>query len=143
MMQIYSHPIHPPTPARGISRQQLLACGALILTLGWSADFMQNRSALITPANAADACEQVVQPQATLSRSDLAKLLTIPEGKPRQAIRELIHQPYCQLPKLQIRAGAVAERDAYPLAFDPRHWLVVLYEGDQYAGFEFVLHAKS
>jgi hypothetical protein len=142
-MQVHSHPIHHPTLTKGISRPQLLACGVLILTLGLSVDFRQTRSALVTPANAADDCEQVVQPKATLSRSGLAKFLTIPEGKPRQAIRQFIHQPYCQLPKLHIRAGAVAEREAYPLGFDPRHWLVVLYEGDQYAGFEFVLHAGS
>jgi hypothetical protein len=82
-----------------------------------------------------EACQRVVQSQAKLSRSQLARLLTIPEGDRKQKVREILKDPYCELSNLQIRAGAPAQREAYPMEFDPQTWLVILYEGDQYAGY--------
>ncbi|WP_179228673.1 hypothetical protein [Leptolyngbya ohadii] len=31
----------------------------------------------------------------------------------------------------------ISERAVYPLAFDRQTWLVVLYEGEEYAGYQF------
>ena len=43
------------------------------------------------------------------------------------------------LPIFEVRAGVSAERAAYPLAFDPNTWLVVLYEDEEYVGYGFKL----
>ncbi len=84
-----------------------------------------------------DLCQEVVQPNAVLSREDLAQMLTIPERSAKSALREIIAEPYCQLPGLAVRADVTAMREAYPLAFDPQTWLVLLYEGKEYAGYAF------
>lgn len=83
-------------------------------------------------------CQEVIQPQTVLSRAQLAQLLTIPERDPKQRIQAIIAEPYCIMPSVQIRAGTPALREAYPLEFDPETWLVVLYEGDEYAGYRFL-----
>ena len=82
-------------------------------------------------------CEEMVLPKAELSGEQLAKLLTVPEPSARSKVQKLVNQPYCRLPSLSVRAGAITERDAYPLAFDPQTWLVVLYEGENYVGYGF------
>lgn len=84
-------------------------------------------------------CAQVVQSKAVLDRQTLGKLLTVPEGKSRSAIQAIVQQPYCKLPALNVRVGEKTEREAYPLAFKPDTWLVVTYEEDTYAGFDFLL----
>ncbi|MEM9906508.1 MAG: hypothetical protein AAF921_15935, partial [Cyanobacteria bacterium P01_D01_bin.44] len=90
-------------------------------------------------AEAADnnLCEKMVQPTAVLSREQLVKVLSIPERSERQAVQTVVSSPYCHLPDLDIRAGVRAEREAYPLAFDPKTWLVLLYEDGEYAGYAF------
>jgi len=82
-------------------------------------------------------CQTVVQPQARLSKQQVAKLLTIPEGSARTTVQAIAKAPYCQLPDLQVRVGATAQREAYALEFDPSSWLIMLYEGKQYAGYRF------
>jgi hypothetical protein len=82
-------------------------------------------------------CEGDRHSDARLSRQQIAQLLTIPERDSRDRVESLLQQPYCQLPDLEVRAGVVAQRQAYPLEFDPQTWLVILYEGDEYAGFRF------
>jgi len=82
-------------------------------------------------------CAQKVQPQAKLSRQQIARLLTVQEGDRKQRIRDILKPPYCTLSNLQVRAGATAQREAYPLEFDPHTWLIVLYEGEQYVGYRF------
>ena len=82
-----------------------------------------------------DNCQKVVQSSAVLSREQLGKILTVPERSNQQAVRHIVAEPYCQLPSLEIRDGVTANRAAYPLAFLPSTWLVMLYEGDEYAGF--------
>lgn len=84
-----------------------------------------------------DRCQSMIHPQATLSRATLGQLLTIPERSPRHQIRAILPQPYCLLAELSLRAGVTAEREAYPLAFDPKTWVILLYEGDEYAGYAF------
>ncbi|HBB34129.1 MAG TPA: hypothetical protein DDZ80_10460 [Cyanobacteria bacterium UBA8803] len=82
-------------------------------------------------------CQEIVQTKATVSREKLAQLLTIPERDRRGKVQEILKEPYCRMSSLNIRAGATTEREAYPLAFDPQTWLVILYEGDTYVGYGF------
>lgn len=84
-----------------------------------------------------DLCETVVAPNAVLSRDQLAQLLTLPERSPSNQVRERVAQPYCQLADLEVRAEVMAQREAYPLAFDPQTWLILLFEGEEYAGYAF------
>ncbi|WP_339383318.1 hypothetical protein [Oculatella sp. LEGE 06141] len=72
-----------------------------------------------------------------LSEEQLARLLTVPERGSKTNVRSILQAPYCELSSLQIRAGVAAEREAYLLAVEPETWLIVLYEGDEYAGFQF------
>ncbi len=85
-------------------------------------------------------CTKVIQGQSTLSRENLAKLLTVTEGTSRTQIQAIVKQPYCKLPNVTVRVGETTQREAYPLAFKPDTWLVVSYEGDRYAGFDFLVH---
>lgn len=85
-------------------------------------------------------CQEIVQPEAVLSRAQLADLLAVGERESQARVREIVQAPYCKLPDLEIRAGVVAEREAYPLEFDPDTWFVVLYEGEEYAGYDFSFH---
>lgn len=84
-----------------------------------------------------DNCQKIMQSSAVLSRNQLGQLLTIPERSNQQTVRDIVAEPYCQLPSMEIRDGVTATREAYPLAFEPSTWLVMLYEGDEYAGFSF------
>jgi hypothetical protein len=84
-----------------------------------------------------DNCQKIVQSSAVLSRAQLGKILTVPERSNQQTVRDIVAEPYCQLPSLEIRDGVTAIREAYPLAFAPSTWLVMLYEGEEYAGFSF------
>ena len=84
-----------------------------------------------------DVCQKRVEATAVLSRSQLSQLLSVPERSAKEAVRKIVEQPYCVLQPLEIRAGAEAQREAYPLAFDPQTWFVVLYENEEYAGYDF------
>jgi len=84
-----------------------------------------------------EACQGTVNSEAVISREQLAQLLTVPERDSKNRVHEILNEPYCQLPAIQVRAGVVAEREVYPLAFDPQTRLVVLYEGEEYAGYRF------
>lgn len=88
-------------------------------------------------APAREICQEIVEPQAVLSRDKLAQLLAVPEGAPTAQIKQVTQSPYCRLSEVEVRAGAKAQREAYPLAFDPQTWFIVLYEGDAYAGYSF------
>ena len=94
-------------------------------------------SHLQAAADTKDSCQHIVQSSAVLSRAQLAKILTVPERSSQQSVKAIVAEPYCQLPSLELRDGVTAEREAYPLAFTPSTWLVMLYEGDEYAGFSF------
>jgi hypothetical protein len=114
--------------------KQIVAGGSALLAVALLMDFHVLPS-FGSRKNGAEACQRVVQSQARLSREQLARLLTVPEGDRKQRVREILKDPYCELSNLQIRAGAPAQREAYPMEFDPQTWLVVLYEGEQYAGY--------
>ncbi|MBD2121159.1 hypothetical protein [Trichocoleus sp. FACHB-262] len=87
--------------------------------------------------NHGEVCQEIVQSRAALSREQLAKLLTVPERDSKSKVQGILKAPFCKLPKLEVRAGVNAEREAYPLEFDPQTWLVILYEGNEYAGYRF------
>ena len=84
-----------------------------------------------------NACQEFVQTEATLSRAQLAELLTIPERDSKERVRQIVAEPYCKMAVLSVRAGVNAEREAYPLEFDPKTQVVILYEDDEYAGYRF------
>jgi hypothetical protein len=121
---------------KGVRVQRLLAGGSALLALVLMLD-IGGLPSFGLRKTAGEACKESVQPTAKLSRQQLAKLLTIPEGDRKQRVQEILKTPFCKLADLQVRAGATAQREAYPLEFDPQTWLVILYEGDQYVGYRF------
>ena len=112
----------------------MLAGGSVVAALGLLVD---PRGLMPKAAPTQDVCQEVIQPKAILGREQLSQLLTIPEGSNKDQLRQFMQAPYCRLSQLEVRAGVTAQREAYPLAFDPQTWFVVLYEGDQYAGYSF------
>ncbi|MFM7472171.1 MAG: hypothetical protein LVS60_06605 [Nodosilinea sp. LVE1205-7] len=116
----------------------LLAGGLILilLSLAIQRDGLRNLIAKAKPLARED-CQTVVSGDARLSREQLAKLLTIPERNSKAEVQKILAEPYCRLPPIQLRADVVAERDSYPLAFDPHTHLVVLYEKEEYAGYRF------
>lgn len=83
-------------------------------------------------------CAEVVTPDAVLSRERILKLMTIAEGTAKTRVRSILKAPYCRLKPITVRAGATAEREVYPLEFDPKIWVIVLYEDDNYVGVRLV-----
>lgn len=122
---------------RGFTLKQLLAGGAALLAVGLFFDLGSLPSWGSKKSIAA--CQPVLPSQAKLSRQQLALLLVVPEGDSKSKIRQIVKEPHCKLSSLQVRAGATAERESYLLDFDSQTQLVVLYEGDQYAGYRFLL----
>lgn len=117
-----------------------LIAGGIIITAALVLIDMQNMRAWLSRSQTKvndKACEEFVQTEATLSREQLAQLLTIPERDSKERVREVVAEPYCRLAKLTLRAGVDAEREAYPLEFDPKTQLVILYENNEYAGYRF------
>ncbi len=89
------------------------------------------------PLERSSICTEIVQPDVVVSQEQLNKLSDVPTYTQRDKVKQILKQPYCRLPALNIRAGAITEREAYPLAFDPQTSLVVLYEGKNYVGYGF------
>lgn len=129
-----SHSSQLPSPAKS-----LVAGGVVITAVLVLVDFQNMRTWLARshrqPAH--NTCEEIVQTEATLSREQLAQLLTIPERDSKERVRQIVAEPYCTLAGLTVRSGVSAEREAYPLEFDPKTQLVILYENDEYAGYRF------
>jgi hypothetical protein len=119
-----------------VKLEHLLIGGAVLAVIGLAL----SQSQVTPPSNELNPnqfCQEIVQPQAIVTREQLAKLLTIPERDKRVKVQAIVKQPYCKMPSLNIRAGATTEREAYPLDSDPQTWLVVAYEGDSYVGYGF------
>ena len=131
--------IHEPMSSQRMSPKPFIA-GALMFGLLWVLFDFQGMKALVNQSHTmvtSDRCENIVQSDAKLSREQLASLLTIPERDTKDRVRQVVEKPYCKLPELNVRSGVMAEREAYPLAFDPKTQLVILYENDEYAGYRF------
>lgn len=126
------HHKHSTVNASGI--KYMLAGGTVVAALGL---LVEPQALMSKIAPAKDICQAVIQPQAVLSRDRLSQLLTIPERSNKTQIRQVMQEPYCQMPDIQARAGGTAKREAYPLAFDPKTWLIVMYEGEEYVGYSF------
>ena len=83
-------------------------------------------------------CAEVVTPDAVLSRERILKLMAIAEGATKTRVRSVLKAPYCRLKPITVRAGVAAEREVYPLEADPKIWVIVLYEEDNYVGVRVV-----
>lgn len=82
-------------------------------------------------------CQEVVQDKSVLSRAELSELLAVAERAPKADVQTVIAEPYCTLSNIEVREGITAQREAYPLEFNPETWFIVLYENGEYAGFDF------
>jgi hypothetical protein len=111
----------------------LLVGGGLLILMGL---LIQWRGVLQSKAEI-DHCQEMVQPKTVLSRQQLTQLISVTENTSQESIKAIANVPYCKLSSIKLATGAIAERDAYPLAFDPDTWLIILYEGNQYAGYDF------
>lgn len=120
--------------SRTNSMKYMLAGGSVVAAVGLLAD---PRSLLPPPAPTKAICQEVVQSKAILSREQLSRFLTVPERSSKTQVRQVMKEPYCQLPPVDVRSGVSSRREAYPLAFDTQTWLIVLYEGDEYVGYTF------
>lgn len=130
---------HAPKASHTSPVKSLMAGGVVITAALVLIDFQNMRAWLGRSHSKVNdkACEEYVQTEATLSRGQLAELLTIPERDSKERVRQVVSEPYCRLSDLTVRAGATAEREAYPLEFDPKTQLVILYEDNEYAGYRF------
>lgn len=127
-----------PSPSPVAAAKPLFAGVLLFGIVGFVFDFHGIRRWLAPPiTRQASGCEAIVQTEARLTREQLAELLTIPERDAKERVRKVVAEPYCRLPAIHVRSGVTAEREAYPLAFDPDTKLVILYENDEYAGYRF------
>jgi hypothetical protein len=124
---------------------KILLMGGILITVGilgsdlrrvgvWGNWFGSSVSGSRHPT---ESCQGEIHADVNISREKLAEFLTVSEREPKTRVQDILQQPYCQMPAIEIRAGVPAERQVYPLAFDPKTWLVVLYEGDEYAGYQF------
>lgn len=107
----------------------VLALAALLITPNLGSDQVQESSPFT--------CVKLEQTQSLVSRDQLKTLLETDLQAPKATVQELLKQPYCVMSPGKTEAGQPADREAYPLEFDPQTWLVVLYEGDRYAGYDF------
>ncbi|MEL7504764.1 MAG: hypothetical protein AAFN18_20105 [Cyanobacteria bacterium J06554_6] len=139
---VSAHRSHSRPPAPSASIKPLLAAGLLCALAGLAFDFQGLRHLIPQPASPpavaqSDSCTAVVQANSQITREQLAQVLAIPERDTKSRVRQIIDEPYCQYTSLKVRSGVDAEREAYPLAFDPDTKLVILYENDEYAGYRF------
>ncbi|MGD1853223.1 MAG: hypothetical protein ACFB2W_03140 [Leptolyngbyaceae cyanobacterium] len=135
------YPTHSPQRpySKNLSPKPLIAVSLTVILGTLLVDFTKFKTLFISDNSVVQSasCSTVVSEQAKLSRQQLATLLTVPERDAKSRIRQIVSEPYCQLPTLKVRSGVDAEREAYPLAFDPGTTLVILYENDEYAGYRF------
>ena len=124
---------------------KILLMGGLFLTIGVLGSDLRRvgmvgnwfSSSMGNSRHPTEACQGEIHADVNISREKLAEFLVVSEREPKAKVQEILQQSYCQMPPIEIRAGVPAERQVYPLAFDPKTWLVVLYEGDEYAGYQF------
>ena len=141
MMSAHRPPSRPP--AQAFSLKPLLAAGLLCALAGLTLDLGRLKTLIPESFNEApvatqsDSCTTVIQTESTITREQLAQVLTIPERDTKSRVRQIVNEPYCQYTSLRVRSGVDAEREAYPLEFAQDTKLVILYENDEYAGYRF------
>ena len=121
-------------PIRNSGIKYMLAGGTVAAALGL---LFEPQTLLAKIAPTKDICQEIIQPQAVLSRDRLSQLLTLPEQASRESVRQVMQSPYCRLTNQQTPEGTTTQREVYPLAFDPQTWLIVTYAGDKFAGYSF------
>lgn len=117
------------------SRNHMLLAGGGMLAL--AAMVVVPKPVPESTSSVNNVCQQKIESQSVLSRAELSQLLSVPERSSKEAVQQVIAAPYCTLAPITVREGAIAQREAYPLAFDPQTWLIVLYEEGEYAGYDF------
>jgi hypothetical protein len=127
--------VHGQAASRPQPRQVLVAGGsvlalaALLITPNLNQEQAQEAGAFT--------CIRQEQPKSLVSRDQVKKLLETELQATKVTVQEFLNAPYCVLSPGKTEAGLPAEREAYPLEFDPQTWLVVLYDGDRYVGYDF------
>lgn len=142
-------PARARTPLLSLHRRKLLGAGGAITLLAMATILpTQVSSQAIVDSN----CEQVIKSGAEISRGQLSSLLAVPTRSTREAVRQVVADPYCTLPAISPTESTevsvaddlnavtqkTIERDAYPLAFDPEAWVVLNYSAGEYQGYDFV-----
>lgn len=113
----------------------ILLGGAVLAAIGLTIAQMQVAPPPSQGLDPNQFCQEIVEPQASVSREQLAQLLTVPERGDRAKVKAIVKEPYCRMQPLVIRSGTTTEREAYPLTSDPQTWIVILYEGKTYVGY--------
>lgn len=113
----------------------LLLAGGLIFTLIGLMIDVQTRKPSTSASQTFTGCAETINSEIFLSQEQLAQILMIPERDSKEKVREMLAEPYCVLPSVEVRSGIRAEREVYPLSFAPQAWLILLFEGDEYAGY--------
>lgn len=116
--------------------RQVLVAGGSVLVLA-ALFIIPNLNQEQTQEAGAFTCIRQEQPKSLVSRDQVKKLLETDLQASKSTVQEFLNAPYCVLSPGKTEAGLPAEREAYPLEFDPQTWLVVLYEGDRYVGYDF------
>jgi hypothetical protein len=140
-----------PHPPISIYWMIYLVSGWVLAALAFWGDFSQAPPNQASPERSLQAiqsfpqkhCQEGLRPSTALSREVLLRVVAVPERSPKPSLRKILGggkepilgQHFCQLPMLKIRAGITAHREAYPLASDLSTWLILLYEGEEYAGY--------
>lgn len=124
-----------PEPQHSMGMRLFLLGGALAVIAGLTLD--TQKILALNQIRRPENCVGEVNSTVTVSREQLAMFLTVSERDPKAKVQDILQMPYCELASLEIRAGIPSERSVYRLAFDPQTWLVVLYEGNEYAGYQF------
>jgi hypothetical protein len=136
--------VTPSRPTTQITPKQLIGGSAVLLvTLGLLSEFkgFPALSSTGVPGLATDTrCNQVQQSQARLNDKQFAAVLGLQRGQDKAKVRTLVPAPYCTLPSVQMRQGATADRELYPLAKNSAISVVLLYEDNQYVDYQLVSH---
>jgi hypothetical protein len=80
-------------------------------------------------ASRRESCVSIHDRNARISRTTLKWLIDAPIGSDRSFIEQRLGPPYCFLSE--------GERVSYPAAWDPALWLVIVYTGKRYQGYDF------
>lgn len=123
---------HPMSRGTGI--KYMLVGGSMVAAIALVVDL---HPLLPQHNRTAEPCQEVIAEKSFLSRDRLSQFLAVPEGTHQTELRQLMKAPYCRLADGTVKPGVTGPREAYPLEFDPKTWLVVLYEGDVYVGYTF------
>ncbi|MFZ4640913.1 MAG: hypothetical protein ACOYMP_11015 [Nodosilinea sp.] len=120
---------HPPLRAVVLASGSMLAAATLWLS--------PHPTPVIDSQPLTGECIKIEKIENALSRDRLKALLAVETPAPRATLQALLKDPYCVLKPTTDAQGGGTDRVAYPLEFDPHAWLVVIYQGDRYTGYDF------